>query len=295
MTTCPDANVLAELADDALDEPSRAAVESHLDDCAACTELVATFAWIVAPPPRSPPGYELLAPLGARSWQVGDGIAVTYGARCAPGLVAVRHPNLAAVLAVGEIDGQPYVVHEYFARTEREWRDVEPRSLDEIALVWRGVLAGLAALHRGGLAHGQISPDRVFVDGDRVVLGAPVTELAATSGYLAPERLDGAAASALADQFGVCAAAWEALAGHAAYSGTTIGALLVATASPPELPERADRRLAVLARGLAATPRDRYRDVDALATALARPRRPLVAIALVLAVIAATALVIALR
>jgi hypothetical protein len=289
--------VLAELADDALDEPARAVVERHLDDCAACTELIATFAWIIAPPPPSPPGYELRAPLGPRSWQVGTGIAVTYGVRCVPDLVAVRHPNLAAVLAVGEVDGEPYVVHEYFATTEREWRDAEPRSADAIVLVWRGVLAGLAALHRAGVAHGQISPERVFVEGDRIVLGAPVHELAATSGYLAPERLEGAASSRLADQFGVCAAAWEALAGRTAYSGATIGALLVTTATPPELPEHADHRLAILARGLAASPGNRYRDVDALATALARPPRRFGAIALVLALIAAvgTALAIATR
>ena len=145
--TCPDANTLAELADGGLDDTARLEVERHLDDCGTCSELLAELAWIVAPPPPAPPGFELGAPLGDRSWQVKGGervAAVTYGVRCDPRWVSVRHPNVAVVLDVGERDGEPYVVHELLATTERAWRDAVLRSPGAIRATW------LAARLNGG-------------------------------------------------------------------------------------------------------------------------------------------------
>lgn len=150
--------------------------------------------------------------------------------------------------------------------TLRDWATDRPAA--EILAGWQQVLAALAALHRDGRTF-ELSPDHIHVNDDRFVLAEAVPAASRTSGYLAPERLDGAAPSPLADQFSACASIWETLAGTKPFSGATVGALAVVTRHPPEPPDTGDRRtFAVLARGLAADPARRWRDVDTLCAAL---------------------------
>lgn len=79
----------------------------------------------------------------------------------------------------------------------------EGLSAGECATVGIAIAGALAALHAGGLAHGDVSPANIVVSGRRAVLvdvlaGAGVDERG-TPGFAAPERA--VAATALADVF----------------------------------------------------------------------------------------------
>lgn len=150
--------------------------------------------------------------------------------------------------------------------SERAWRAQRPRTRAEILAIWRPALAELAALHRAGATR-IVSPDHVFVDEAGVVRVADFS-VAKTSGYLAPEQLRGDHATPKSDQFAICVALWEALAGERPFAGATAGALAVAATVPPSPP---DAGLRPLVRGLAADPAARWPDVEALASALASP------------------------
>jgi eukaryotic-like serine/threonine-protein kinase len=316
VTECPDDNALARLVDGRMPDAERGPIERHLDRCAACSAVVCELAWLVAPPRAAPPRYQLVRAAGqpAAAWEATDSesgrrIALRFaplpaGERdraieAARRAGAVAHANLRAIHDAGDLDGEVYVAEELIAGvTLREWSAV---SAEAAVAVWRQAILGVAALHRAGVVHGALSPDHVLVaaDGRVVVGGIGGTRVPGASGYVAPERLHGAGPSPAADQFALCAGAWETITGKRPFTGATVGALAVAMTSAPGFPARADPRLAVLARGLAADPARRWPSLDALVAALdhppARRRRRLVYVvaagaAAVAAAIAAAAL-----
>ncbi|HVH99111.1 MAG TPA: serine/threonine-protein kinase, partial [Enhygromyxa sp.] len=107
---------------------------------------------------------------------------------------------------------------------------------------------------------------------DSTVEPAPL--LVGTPAYMAPEQLVGGVPDARADQFGFCVALWEALVGERPFAGSTPAALREAIAAGPREPARSARApaqlLALLRRGLADRPGDRY---DELASLLGHLRR----------------------
>jgi len=306
--TCPDENQLGLLAEGKLAASARVEIERHLDGCAACTQLVGELAHLVLP--RLPPRYRPIRRVGAGAmgvvWEAEDTLLarnvalkwVTSTAderrarmyREARALAQLRHPNVLAVYDVGEHDGDVvYLAMELVVgATARVWQ-VQPRSDDDLLAVWRSVGAGLAAVHRAGIVHRDIKPDNVLVADDGRVLLADFGlatahddavelthsgQVLGTPVYMAPEQLHGEPATAASDQFSLCVCLWEALAGTRPFAGATFAALAVAMLEPPAIPPNVDRdRFAVLARGLARTPSDRWRDVDAVVAALAAPPR----------------------
>jgi hypothetical protein len=158
------------------------------------------------------------------------------------------------------------LAHAIAPATLRDW--AVGRDAGEVIAAWRRALDQLAALHRRG-ATMELSPDRVCVVGARIMLDDEVAAPAPASGYLAPERLDGAPPTPAADQFAACAAIWETVSGNKPFSGATVGALAVAMRSPVEVTDDGDRRtLAILARGLALDPVRRWSSIDELAAEL---------------------------
>ncbi|HEY5936435.1 MAG TPA: zf-HC2 domain-containing protein [Kofleriaceae bacterium] len=69
--SCPSAAAIAQLVEGGLADPARLAIERHLDGCAACGELVAELAWVVAPPHTTPPRYRLVGQV-AGAWLADD-------------------------------------------------------------------------------------------------------------------------------------------------------------------------------------------------------------------------------
>lgn len=301
--THPDDNTLALLVDGALDDEARLVVETHLDTCEACSDLVTELAWVVGAERHEPPaGYRFVRKLPGNTWdaiELGPAMATPppdgavhvelgFGGPWPATLAALRDRHLATVYATGRDRDGGFIVYEPSARTFREWWTETARRDDEILAVWRDAMRGLATLHAAGFVHGRISPDHVCVaDDGRVFVGAYARELGKASGYIAPEVLAGGAPTPASDLFSACAVLWEALAGKRPFSGATVGALAIVMTSPPEPPARSHRALAVLERGLASDPARRPPSIDALVSALERrPRIALwVAFAAVLAIV----------
>lgn len=100
-----------------------------------------------------------------------------------------------------------------------------------------------------------------------------------TRPYMAPECLTGAAGHQGADQYSLCAMAWEALFGVRPFAGRSAEAILASIAlarlergrgRPRGMPAAVED---VLLRGLSEAPQDRWPTVEALLDALERARR----------------------
>lgn len=111
--------------------------------------------------------------------------------------------------------------------------------------------------------------------------------LLGTLPYMSPEQLRGRRSDARSDQFGLCVAMWEALAGQRPFAGKTADALLQAIQAGPAHAERLPRYLrSVLRRGLSPRADDRWPDIATMIAAIERvqTRRRRVAIGLGLGV-----------
>ncbi|RZU53836.1 serine/threonine-protein kinase [Krasilnikovia cinnamomea] len=164
-------------------------------------------------------------------------------ARAAAGL---RHPNIVQVYDYGQQhsdDGRsfPYVVMEL----------VEGRSLEQLlsggALPWRvavlvgaQVAAALAAAHDREIAHRDVKPSNVMVNGHGVKLvdfgisasigdtDRPNGELLGTPAYLAPERLNGGPVHGATDVYALGLLLYRMLTGHLPWNASTTTEMLKA-------------------------------------------------------------------
>ena len=84
-------------------------------------------------------------------------------------LRGIGHPNLVAVLEVGDHEEAPYLVLRYAAGGSLEELLRAP-TLSPAAALWflREIAAGIDHAHRSGLVHGALKPQQVVLDdGDR--------------------------------------------------------------------------------------------------------------------------------
>ncbi len=230
--------------------------------------------------------------------------------REARALARLEHPNVVKVFEVGEHAGDPYVVMELVeGRSLEAWLRDGP-SLRAILDVFHAAGRGLAAAHAANLVHRDFKPANVLVGNDgraRVAdfglvlpfdstavrdTGVEVSsDPAASSGsltatgkvvgtpaYVSPEQWLGTSADARSDQWSYCVALWEASYGARPFVGRTIESLRDAILSgrPPAAPPgtRVPKWLrAILERGLAPDPADRFANMEALLAAMERGRR----------------------
>ncbi|MDG4783585.1 protein kinase [Micromonospora sp. WMMD961] len=199
-------------------------------------------------------------------------------ARAAAQLV---HPHLTSVHDYGETvdpDGSitSFVVMELLDGEELELRLTEgPLPWAEAVQVGAQVAEALAAAHRLGIVHRDITPANVMMTGTGVKvldfgiatrIGAPDEdedgETFGTPAYVAPERLDGAPAQPSTDVYSLGVLLFEALTGRVPYPADTWEQLSAAlTDGPPptlaELPELPPPVARICLRSLARNPADR--------------------------------------
>lgn len=162
------------------------------------------------------------------------------------------HENIARIYDYGETD-QPYLVMELvegpsLARVLAGGPVDTARAMDLVAQA----AAGLQAAHAGGLVHRDVKPGNLMLAPDGIVKvtdfgisqavgSAPVTstgQVVGTAGYLAPERAEGASATAASDLYSLGVVAYECLTGTLPFTGTPLEVALAHISRPfPALPD----------------------------------------------------------
>jgi serine/threonine-protein kinase len=213
---------------------------------------------------------------------------------------SIDHPNIIPIYDAGEVEGTYYLAMRYVEGTDLQQRlragPLEPR---QAAAVLTQVASALDTAHRAGLVHRDVKPANILIAPGQGSEGADHTYLTdfgltkqrgsqteltrmggfmGTLDYIAPEQIEGRATDGRADQYALAAVAVAALSGAPPFPRdsdvATINAHLhdpppALHARQPELPIAVD---AVVARGLAKAPEDRYPDsksfVDDLRDAL---------------------------
>ncbi len=220
---------------------------------------------------------------------------------------ALAHPNVAAVHALEEIDGQLFIVSDYVpGRTAREHLDSGgPLGVADAIDVARQAARGLEAAHRQGIIHRDLKPENILIGENgvvrildfgiaRMIASEPERErltatgvMVGTPGYMAPEQLDGAPGDARSDVFALGTVLYELVSGMNPFQGKTSSstAARILTLDPaplstlnPLFPPALD---AIVARCLKKSPAERYAsaaevaaELDSLARAMADGRLP---------------------
>ncbi|HUL98947.1 MAG TPA: protein kinase, partial [Mycobacterium sp.] len=168
------------------------------------------------------------------------------------------HPNIAAVLQVGETDsGYPYLVMQYYGQgsLEERIRRMGLLPVDEVLHIGVKMAGALESAHRLGILHRDVKPANILLTdyGEPVlsdfgiahVVGGFKTAAGTFTGspaFTAPEILAGDPPSPASDVYGLGATLFCALTGHAAYerkSGEKVLTqfLRIATEPVPDLRE----------------------------------------------------------
>jgi len=188
-------------------------------------------------------------------------------------MARIQHANVVTVHEIGAFRDQVFIAMEQVhGVTLRRWLTDAPRTWREVVGVFVHAGDGLAAAHDAGVVHRDFKPENVLVGDDGRVRVSDfsiaatrkhASEIAGgTPGYMAPEALRSGGGDARGDQFSFCVALHEALYGARPFAARSADELAAEVARGLPAENRAARvppqLRAVLRRGLAAAPGDRY-------------------------------------
>ena len=148
----------------------------------------------------------------------------------------VAHPNVCRVYDIGEWEGAHFVAMEYVDGEDlaRLLQRIGRLANDKAVEIARGLAAGLAAAHAKGILHRDLKPANVMIDGrgePRITdFGLAMTYedsansniVAGTPAYMAPEQLEGKAASVQSDLYALGLVLYEIFTGRRARTGRTV-------------------------------------------------------------------------
>ena len=202
----------------------------------------------------------------------------------------LSHPNVVAVYDTGEDNGNPYIVMERLpGETLGDRMAAGPVDEGWLRRVAGDVLQALSAAHGAGIVHRDVKPGNILIatDGCAKVADfgiAKSTEitteqtatnmLVGTPAYLAPERIEGKAATFRSDIYSLGVVLYEALAGHKPFSGATPLAVAhaIRDGSAPAIgdvrPDVDPDLAAVVTQAMALAPEHRFVSADEMRAAL---------------------------
>jgi Protein kinase domain len=206
---------------------------------------------------------------------------------------SLDHPNVVPIYEAGEEDGRLFIAMRYVRGLDlkallRREGALEPARAVGIA---EQIAGALDAAHRRGLVHRDVKPSNVLLDpeGERehcyladFGLTQSASERGPTDGqfmgtvaYVAPEQIRGDRVDGRTDQYGLACLMFECLTGGVPYGDRSDVAAIFAHLEEP-IPSAGERRPglppaidAVLERGMAKDPGDRFESCGALVAAAA--------------------------
>jgi TonB family protein len=197
----------------------------------------------------------------------------------------LAHPHIVTIYDVSA----DYIVMELLEGTSLEERLRAPvvLTLEQVMAIVHPLADALDYAHRRGIVHRDVKPGNIVVsatgrptltDFGVAHLDSPTItaagEFLGSPCYMAPEQMEGGAITPRSDVFSLAAVVYEMVTGTKAFAGTSVPqavhSVLFTTPEPPSrlrphLPPVFD---AVLARGLAKNPRERFASAGELAAAL---------------------------
>ncbi len=207
-------------------------------------------------------------------------------AREARALAAVRHPNVARVFEVGEVEGQPFMAMEFLVGPNaREWLLRHgPMPPAEAVAFGTQLCDALAAVHAAGIIHRDVKPDNVVLEPDgtvrltdfgiaRMEVEASLTRtggLVGSPAYMAPEQILGGAIDARSDLFSAGVTLYQMLTGELPFGGAHLMEVAHRVAYEPARPPDGVPAplVAVLLRALEKNPSHRFADAGEMGAAL---------------------------
>ena len=208
----------------------------------------------------------------------------------------VTHSNVIRTIQTGETGGLHFLAIEWAAGElmESYAKRNSPFPPDEVADVVRQIASAVFAAHEVGIVHRDLKPDNLMYDHESrtvklldfgIATATDVTPdqrltragfFVGTLMYVAPEALSGEVVSPAADQYSLATMAYLFLTGTLPYTARSPREMFTQLLSQPPVAlnkakpdiRYADEVEAVVMRGLAKLPKDRYADVIAFGEAL---------------------------
>jgi len=148
----------------------------------------------------------------------------------------VSHPNVCRIYDIGDWEQAHFVAMEYVDGEDlaRLLQRIGRLAHDKAVEIARGIAAGLAAAHAKGILHRDLKPANVMIDGrgePRITdFGLALASdesfdssiVAGTPAYMAPEQLEGKAASVQSDLYALGLILYEIFTGRRARSGRSV-------------------------------------------------------------------------
>ena len=208
-------------------------------------------------------------------------------------MAKVMPPHAVAAYQIGVASGRVFLAMELVEGTTlKEWLAARPPQA-EVVHLFQLVAYAVDAAHRAGIVHRDLKPQNILVtkdgqpkvtdfglasasaaihadDVERLEASLDARGLVGTPAYMAPEALAGGRAGPAADQYSLAVCLHEALSNRRPHTATTLDELraMVLREEPALAPVIPACFRAVLARGLAREPSQRFPTTAAFGEAL---------------------------